>query len=136
MSNTKYFVDENGLYLGGYAGVDAPENAVEVPRAPSDARQKWDGQKWLDIPVDGRLLRDQQLEALVHDFGDGRIIQVRPKDEPNFERAYKLFAMTDIATIDWVMVDNVKHPITEAELRTAHDVGVLAGAAIWDAYEP
>lgn len=83
-----------------------------------------------------RQVRDEALAALVHDFGDGRVIQTRPKDEPNFERAYRIFALTQAPTIDWVMANNVKHPVTEAGLREAHDAGILAGAVIWDAYDP
>lgn len=83
-----------------------------------------------------RQVRDEALEAMVHDFGDGRVIQVRPKDEPNFERAYRIFTLTSAPTIDWVMQDDVKHPVTEAELRAAQDAGILAGAAIWAAYTP
>ncbi|WP_280790706.1 MULTISPECIES: hypothetical protein [unclassified Mesorhizobium] len=42
---TKYFVDGNGAYLGGFDGEDLelPENGIEVPEAPEDARQIWDG---------------------------------------------------------------------------------------------
>ena len=86
--------------------------------------------------VHPKQLRDAALNALTHDFGDGRVIQCRPQDEPNFERAYRLFALTGAPAIDWVMADDVKHPVTEAELRQAHDAGTMSGALIWDEYEP
>ncbi|MCA3247393.1 MAG: hypothetical protein ING29_13050 [Azospirillum sp.] len=31
---TKYFVDANGNYLGGFEGVDPPEGAIEIPEPP------------------------------------------------------------------------------------------------------
>ncbi|MER9392495.1 MULTISPECIES: hypothetical protein [unclassified Mesorhizobium] len=41
----KILVDGNGAYLGGFDGEDLelPENGIEVPEAPEDARQIWDG---------------------------------------------------------------------------------------------
>lgn len=101
--------ENNWLYLDGVISIAAPDVAVEL----NDA-----------------------LNTLVYDFGDGRIIQVRPDDEPNFERAYKIFALTGLPSMAWVMADNVKHQVTEAELREAHNYGLLAGAALWDAYQP
>mgnify|MGYP003645219368 CR=1 FL=1 len=39
---TKYFVDSNGVYLGGFAGVEPPLGAVEVYFSPNNATQVWD----------------------------------------------------------------------------------------------
>ena len=47
---TKFFVDEDGNYLGGFDGVDPPEGAIEVPTAPDNAAQIWDEGIWLAIP--------------------------------------------------------------------------------------
>ena len=44
---TKYYVDSFGCYLGGFAGAQPPAGAIEVNSPPEDARQKWDGLKWL-----------------------------------------------------------------------------------------
>jgi hypothetical protein len=41
MSDARYFVDEHGVFLGGFSGIDL-ENAIQVPSAPLDARQIWD----------------------------------------------------------------------------------------------
>lgn len=48
---TKYFVDANGSYVGGFDGAEPPEGSVEVPEAPVDARQIWSETAWGDIPV-------------------------------------------------------------------------------------
>ena len=42
----KYFVDGNGIYIGGFEGAEPPGGATEVPEAPEDARQVWDGKAW------------------------------------------------------------------------------------------
>ncbi len=77
----------------------------------------------------------QALSAMTHDLGGGRVIQVRPEDEANFTRAYRLFAMTGAEEINWKMSDNTFHPVTEAELREAQDAGIMQGAALWVSYE-
>ena len=61
---TKFYVDSQGNYLGGYSvsdveidregladwdGAKPPEDAIEVPFAPNHANQKWDGVKFLDL---------------------------------------------------------------------------------------
>jgi hypothetical protein len=43
---TKFYVDAAGNYLGGYAGVEPPLGAVEVPTAPDRADRKWTGTDW------------------------------------------------------------------------------------------
>ncbi len=63
---TKYYVDAQGNYIGGFDGppvldendlpvagetqdAPAPEGGIDVPYAPQDARQKWDGAKFLPV---------------------------------------------------------------------------------------
>jgi hypothetical protein len=49
--STKFFVKNDGAYIGGFDGVMPPAGSIEVPTAPSDARQVWDGEAWGEIPV-------------------------------------------------------------------------------------
>lgn len=61
---TKFYVDSEGNYLGGYSvssreinreglspwdGASPPDGAIEIPTAPSHADQKWDGDKFLEL---------------------------------------------------------------------------------------
>lgn len=52
---TKYYVDSNGNYLGGFDG-EAPAGGTEVPNAPEHAGQKRDliNNVWLErvVPYD------------------------------------------------------------------------------------
>lgn len=48
---TKYFVDSNGTYIGGFDGAEPPNGSIEVPSAPEDARQVWNNGAWGPIPV-------------------------------------------------------------------------------------
>lgn len=45
---TKFFVKENGSYIGGFDGAEPPSGAIEISDAPDDARQIWDfaSQTW------------------------------------------------------------------------------------------
>lgn len=59
----KYFVDADGAYLGGYDGAAPPFGAVEVPHAPGDALQRWNGQGFDPPPVE---TPPPSLEEMVH----------------------------------------------------------------------
>lgn len=43
---TKYFVDKQGVYIGGFDGAEPPAGAIEVPFAPAFASDIWDGKAW------------------------------------------------------------------------------------------
>jgi len=87
-------------------------------------------------PEDPKITRDKALNTLTHDFGDGRIIDTRPKDELNMRNAIEVMSRLGLETIDWVMVDDTKHPITIAELQTAYISGQDQALAIWSNYIP
>jgi hypothetical protein len=51
---TKYFVDKSGRYLGGFDGATPPDDSIEVPSAPDEASQIWDGGQFkavIQVPV-------------------------------------------------------------------------------------
>lgn len=77
--------------------------------------------------------RDEALDALEYDFGDGRIMQTRPKDEQNVKGAIELLTLSGEPSTMWLMKDDVKHLVTKAELEAALLAGRLAAKAIWDA---
>jgi hypothetical protein len=43
---TRYYVDTQGRYLGGFDGASPPAAAREVPEAPDHAADRWDGALW------------------------------------------------------------------------------------------
>ena len=45
----KYFVDEQGRYLGGW-DQGRPDGGIEVQAPPEDARMTWDGEAWQPSP--------------------------------------------------------------------------------------
>jgi len=43
---TKYYVDAQGKYLGGFDGANPPANAVEVANPPPHGSCVWNGTIW------------------------------------------------------------------------------------------
>lgn len=43
----KYFCDSKGRYIGLFVGAQPPANSIEVPVAPVDGRQIWNGTVWV-----------------------------------------------------------------------------------------
>lgn len=50
--STKFYVNAEGSYIGGFDGAQPPVGAIEVPTAPEDAQQVWsfDSQSWGSVP--------------------------------------------------------------------------------------
>lgn len=85
---------------------------------------------------EAKQTRDAALDAIIHDFGDGRIMQTRPKDESNIRNAIEIMEANAIPSIGWSMVDDVKQDVTVADLKEALTAGQLAAMTIWNAYNP
>lgn len=60
---TKFFVDKDGNYLGGFDGAEPPADSVEVPVPPVSALDKWVNDVWVPAPPALDLLRFNQLMA-------------------------------------------------------------------------
>lgn len=60
----KYFVDENGRYLGGFDGPSTPQNSTEIDAPPPDGRMVWNGTEWT-VPsgVARDYVREQRRNA-------------------------------------------------------------------------
>ena len=43
---TKYFVDDAGVYLGGFDGVEPPVNSIEITEPPTDGRMVLTDSVW------------------------------------------------------------------------------------------
>lgn len=59
----KHYVDENGVYIGGYLeGDELPVGAVEVPAAPEHGADVWTGTEWditaRPLPIKPRYFTD------------------------------------------------------------------------------
>lgn len=47
---TKFYVDSEGRYLGGWDGSDPPPESIEVPFPPPNATYIWNGTEWNPPP--------------------------------------------------------------------------------------
>ena len=73
--------------------------------------------------------RDASLQAITHDFLDGRIVQVRPQDLDNFK-----LAIANGVAREWVMADNTVAALTVEEMQAAMQSGIAQGEDVWDNY--
>lgn len=70
----RYYVDADGNYLGGWDN-NPPQESIEVPEPPVDARQKWNGDSWGEIPASPeearQYLRDTDWYVIrMHETGE------------------------------------------------------------------
>lgn len=86
------------------------------------------------IILNAKLALIAALESLSHDFGDGRVIQARQKDEPNMRTAISRMERTGEASTEWLMKDNTVHPVSISDLHAAIEAGEDQGAAAWAEY--
>ncbi len=84
-----------------------------------------------------RALRES-LSSLAHDFGDGRVIQVRHPDYAadafNIDTAIDTMERGGEESRLWIMQDNQMHMVTLDELKVAKISGQDQGDAIWDEF--
>lgn len=66
---TRYYVDQQGRYLGGFNGAEPPQGSIEVPDAPSDAKQIWNGTVWSAAPVDRQMVLKSTVQARIIEAG-------------------------------------------------------------------
>lgn len=65
MGMTKFFVDEDGQYLGGFDGAEPPEGSIEVPEAPERASQIWKNGEWGPVYEPLKKLSRFQFELVL-----------------------------------------------------------------------
>lgn len=118
------------------------ENAPAIPEGMHTPQLSIDNSIWIEVNtvaalemqkekdrVQLKLNRENALKNIIHDFGDGRIVQVRPEDVANFQIAINLGLNQE-----WVMSDNTISSLTPAELQQALDSGISQGKQIWQTY--
>jgi len=72
---TKYYVDAQGNYLGGFDGAEPPQGAIEVPSAPNHGDDKWVNGEWVEIETPEQttkrleLVLDNYLDEVAKSYG-------------------------------------------------------------------
>ena len=114
-----------------------PELAEDEYVLANPSTDSWTIHKRVDYR-DPKEIRDDALRNITHDFGDGRVIQVRPadyaNDELNIRNAIERMQRLNITEQPWRMADNTTHLVSVHDLKAAIISGQDQGAAIWQAY--
>lgn len=79
-------------------------------------------------------IRDIKLVQLTHDFGDGRIMQIRKQDESNIRNAIDMMEREGITEQPWRMADNTTHTVSVDDLKNALISAQNQGAQIWQEF--
>lgn len=82
--------------------------------------------------VTARETLEDALNKLTYDFGDGRVIQTRPKDQQNLQG--KITVIEAGGSASFIMADDTVHDVTILELQTAIAAGMVAANILWDDY--
>lgn len=72
---TKFYVDQDGAYIGGFDGADPPAGAIEVPTAPAHAANVWTDGTWAAAQIVPQSV--PMLNAHLVLIGAGRMPAVR-----------------------------------------------------------
>jgi hypothetical protein len=64
---TKYFVDIEGNYIGGFDGATPPEGSIEVANPPEFGGDFWDGTQWQarNRPINTQQFFDDVVEDIL-----------------------------------------------------------------------
>ena len=88
-------------------------------------------------PLSPKDVRDQALASLVHDFGDGRVIQCRPhpfSDESNMRNAIDQMARLGQQSRLWYSANDTPVNVTADELRVVINSGQDQTAQVWEQF--
>lgn len=108
-----------------------PDNLIEIDDVEFQQLVEDTNQSLVNDP---RRIRDEALAALVHDFGDGRVIQCRPhpfSDESNMRNAIEQMGRLNQTERLWFGADNTAVTVTAADLRTVIESGQDQSAVVW-----
>jgi hypothetical protein len=93
--SAKYYVDEAGRYIGGFTDCEPPTGALEVPIAPENAKDVWNGSSWVRavilIPLTPRQIRLVLNAAGLRDAVEGAVAAATRdvQDMWEFSQEYK-----------------------------------------------
>jgi len=124
MNTVKYFVDDQGSYLGAFEGALPPAGAIEVATPPNHGLDTWSGSGWDDyIPVLTPLeIRNAALADITYVRpSDGAQIQIR---HPDYASDYIIMtsAINMLAPLEtrlWIVKDDQPTLVSREDLEAA-----------------
>ena len=123
---TKYYVDVNGNYLGGFDGVEAPNGSVEVAQPPEHGLDIWTGSAWVkplptaeQLAIEAKQAKELALEALVVTTSSGKVFQGNETARVNMLSAITSAALIGQTSANWKLADNTTALVTLNEVKEA-----------------
>lgn len=150
LQNCLYFNAETGCFHDPNFDHNIPSSAIEITKVKYEEMRQLqrNGKAFTTrageiIPIDRppttqslERIRDNALNSLEYDFGDGRILITRPQDSISIRDAIDVMITHEIPVVNWPMKDNTKADVTLNELTTVLAAGQLAAFNILHNYKP
>lgn len=112
---TKYYVDEDGLYIGCSDDAAPPESGTVVPDHPIDPLgYRWDGEKYVTY-----LPKEKALNTIVVTTQAGNTFDGNETARNNMMSAIMAAEIVGQTTSNWKMANNETVLITLDELKEA-----------------
>ena len=124
----KWVADEDSSTIQRFGLTRADFEPIDLPVLPLNDTPEELLQSKVAAATDSR---NTALGGLVHTFTDGRVMQVRPKDEQNIRTAIDLMTRNSLTQYKWRMADNTTSMVTIADLQEGLDAGQDQGAIVW-----
>lgn len=130
---TKFYVDAQGRYLGGFDGAEPPDGAIEVAEPPQHGTDLWVGNAW-QAPAPSRdalkAARQMQVDAIAVTV-NGKVFDGDETSQERMARALRVSDITGQASCTWVLHDNTAVTVTRDELAQALSLAMQAQGAMW-----
>lgn len=121
---TKYYVDNNGNYLGGFGGSEPPKGSKEVPNAPAHGLDKWVNGAWVaHVPEESK---QEKLSKITVTTQSGITFDGNEAARTNIMGALKVAEITGQTSTNWKVANNDLVPVTIQDLEEALTLAMLA----------
>lgn len=134
----KYFVDETGAYLGAW-DQGGPDNGVEVPLAPEDARQIWFEGVWIypsktptQVREEFKAQRELEVSRIKVTSSLGRVFDGAEVDTTRMLKPITVLKEKPTGTtVTWVLADNTVVDVALDEFLEVVEKAGLEQTRLW-----
>ena len=133
-NKTKYYVDSDGKYIGGYEGEHGKDvsSYTEVPNPPTKSNQKWEEGDWVIDDLD--ILKEERYKEINIQTGvllsagftyDGKTFKLTPNAIFNWN-ALKVSKADFVFPKKIGCMDNDQYSLTNANVQSFWEAGKTA----------
>lgn len=134
---TRYFIDQDGRYIGAFEGADSPIiGGTEVHIPPQHAEDRWSGSEWITSAVADRerkkSRRAEAISSINVTVSTGRNFDGDEESQGRMARAILGLQAAGKTTIRWTLANNVSIDVTLEELTEALLLAGQEQSRLWE----